>query len=443
MPEDIILVGAETAHTDKLMSTLVIDQRIRSISIAPFNIQKDSMRVWLRQFERLARLLGIDDMDSCIGKLSSLMPESIRSFVYGIHSTPQERTWKRTAEALLHVFAMPEERENQILELALIKCRQGPKESVQEYNARWFGHAALLASSCFKEHRYKLIYIKGLRYEFLRISLALYLETHPEATLSDMAGKANTLEWDHINRQEDLCLDVDNENEQGDTDNKSVALAHENAYTEHNEGKRENMHEPNDATQTSDSHGLHTTEPPRLYDKMRRPICGYCQGKHRNIDCKQQTKPSSSTVKNNQDGSNEALTGTVSPRIELVSNFGMGDQKVRALWGTAYKTSAICYRLAKEMKLKIKPSTVPTFRDHQNSVLQCKGTAMVSIYGEEVCVYVLKNMSCDIILGWNLMHHWQAVISTQPNIITIKTKESIQSIQYKVATLASTNTDEY
>ncbi|KAI8374055.1 hypothetical protein EDC96DRAFT_424460, partial [Choanephora cucurbitarum] len=97
------------------MSTLVVDQRIRSISIAPFNIQQDSMRIWLRQFERLARLLGIDDMDSCIGKLSSLMPESIRSFVYGIYSTPQERTWKKTIEALLHVFAMPEERENQIL----------------------------------------------------------------------------------------------------------------------------------------------------------------------------------------------------------------------------------------------------------------------------------------------------------------------------------------
>jgi hypothetical protein len=130
------------------------------------------------------------------------------------------------------------------------------------------------------------------------------------------------------------------------------------------------------------------SEPPKLYDKHGNPVCGYCQGRHRNYECRQNTNGKNnkyevaqveSETKNNTDlvelqsieakqVNNITYSKSVTPTIVIK----FGSNSIIALWDTGSAITAINEEVANKLKLKIHKTDVIQYIDvnnvHKNTV---------------------------------------------------------------------------
>jgi hypothetical protein len=205
----------------------------------------------------------------------------------------------------------------------------------------------------------------------------------------------------------------------------------------------------------------------RAYDKDGNPICDFCSGKHRTIDCYSKKNPFRSNNSNKsygqrnrqrqtnihhidweptqqedqsvqqQDNNVNSTSADVShivretnkplPSTEICIN----DITVPILWDSGPAITGISTQLAQQLQLSVDNSETIMYRDVNIAVNETIGTVSLHPYNYTVKAHVISGLPKPLVIGWDTITHMDATLDATNNSITKNSKDQPVSISFK------------
>ncbi|KAI8888106.1 hypothetical protein K501DRAFT_173968, partial [Backusella circina FSU 941] len=94
-----------------IFSRFVLIENLKQLQMRTYDIKKDSLRMWLKEFEQQAAFIGIENMDNCIPQFGRFMPTIIRNYLPTIPYATRSN-WSTFTAKILSQFGIPEDEEN-------------------------------------------------------------------------------------------------------------------------------------------------------------------------------------------------------------------------------------------------------------------------------------------------------------------------------------------
>lgn len=259
------------------------------------------------------------------------------------------------------------------------------------------------------------------------------------------------------NNSDVIPMDIDYVNKYQDKKKFKNNKRHNNNREQFQQSSRNNSN-GNQSNYQRSNKNQQNSQAPRLYNKQGDPVCGYCYKLHRTIDCNQHQRNSRNQnfsrqkihsanpilVEDNQVVL-EAPTSVVQANtivaqpINYVNSFHantplsfiqVDNTRITALWDTGSAITCVSNDVAQLLKLKIDTSNTILYTDVNKNVNRSHGQVKLSMFTTTVTLHVIDNMARDIIIGFDTMKKWKAVIDVDKSVVAIRIKDKAHSVEF-------------
>ncbi|CEP06964.1 hypothetical protein [Parasitella parasitica] len=401
---------------------------------------KDSLRSYIRSFETHANEIGITEKSMLVPMLSKLMPDDIRLWMVNLNSNVRQ-DWENTVKELLAYYAVSEDEENRQAIKKLKNTIEKPKQSIREHATGWFLQYRIILNSraIFPVADARTMFIQSFHDLGFRATFTAAVANSLQVTMHSLVDLA-------LKIGENLSPSDDSHDVKTDT----TTTSEDPIEVDYVRGK------PTSKSPRKPRYNKQTTKKyegvPRLYDRHGNPVCGHCQGSHRNIDCSKERSSKSSTVEALDTADDDDLVeigaiqghyvqhimSTSTSSFTPTSDVVISGRTVSALWDSGSAITVISNRLCKSLSLTVDPTEVMQYVDVNNVVNSTVGTVHLSLFGDTITIQVVEGLARDLIFGFNLMNRWNVVLYTKASHILI----TVQNTKFKVVIHHSTRKDD-
>lgn len=424
----------------------VKQQKLKNLDMPKYQIN-NSLRVYFFEFEQQAKYLGITDMDLCTVTLCKFLPDNMRNWIIHLPNAIKSK-WTTLTQNLLQYFgkSLNLEQRQGINKLQALKQKRN--ESIAQHTTNWINTYHIIPQGSniisvidLRDWYVQSLYDTGL-VATLTTSILLQGERGTPASLeyitkqamkigSNLAvsnyGKSSSYDEQGPDYTKDDPMDIDHMNQKKKFDNKKQ-------FYKKNKFKKGKNKFQNNKINTNNN------EPPKLYDKYGNPVCGYCNGKHRNYECTQNnrslhqldtTESSSEDVIELQhiDAGyiNHIKNGNLVTPTTIIK---MGSNQILALWDTGAAITAINYEIINKLNLNMDTSQTIQYIDINNNNKTTLGVVYIQLFNTKVKFHVIKDLAKQMIIGFDTMTKWNTIIETNKNRIKLTINGKQYYIQY-------------
>ncbi|KAG2172107.1 hypothetical protein INT44_004729 [Umbelopsis vinacea] len=184
----------------------------------------------------------------------------------------------------------------------------------------------------------------------------------------------------------------------------------------------------------------------RLYDYKGQPVCGFCGGQHRSLDCVIPEAKLYWQQRDNQPKHKEKIsvnaTGSQDTEPEQkwqdpsvcrveVENVGAAHyekaptatipikkKEVKALLDTGAEISCILPEITRKLRLFVNRDQSIQYSDVNGKASQTLGTVRIHLWGKILQFHVVPSLQQPILIGWNSIKILQGVIDSRTDTVT-------------------------
>ncbi|CEP15288.1 hypothetical protein [Parasitella parasitica] len=402
----------------------LIQERAKSVPIAPYELTS-SIRIWLKQFEQQTKIHGITSMDNCTPHLTRYMPLIIQQWIPTL--SPQvTSSWTLLTEALITRFGVAADEDNRILLKQLKACKQQPNESVRLNAAKW-EHLLSLITTEYTDKTKITYFIQSLNSRDTKLTLTSLVFSMKLDSVSQVINHAIVLEI------QAKLLDEPETVTQQSAVSDPMDLDYMSSHSHQYKKQAHNNTQPKQL---------------RAYDKHGNLICDLCRGKHRTVDHKKKKPQQNNHNKqhhhhhrqsvNNKNVHNVRELNTIPTENQSTSSFSVdishfasnshklprstilvNGKPISLLWDTGADINGIQLELFNTMHAQLNTNERIAYRDVNNNIELTCGTAVISVFGQDIKVHVIDGLSSRLIVGWNTITKFKGNIDSDTGTVTL------------------------
>ncbi|KAG0739642.1 hypothetical protein G6F23_008820 [Rhizopus arrhizus] len=416
-----------TTDSSTEFSQYLIHEKAKSVPANNYQLDH-SLRVWFIEFEQQAAAHGISNLNSCAVHLSKYMPLLIQRWIPTLPPTVRS-DYELLKESLLARFAMDIEEENRLLLKQLRSYQRDTRLTL----------TSLVTALNINR-------LSEVIRQAIDLEVRAKLLDAPE--LADDNNVATPMEIDYVGKYHGK--------RHNNKFNKQRGQTQQPHYNNNYHPQRNNQHHKfNGNTNNPKQQG---TQVPRLYNKQGDPVCGYCFKLHRTIDCNQYQKGRKNhsserhsihtteaiNVEQHQVDLEEPIkvvqTNTIVAQSINYVNFQhtntplsfiqIDNAKITALWDTGSTITCVSSEVAHLLKLKIDTTKSILYTDVNKNVNRSHGQVKLNMFNTTITLQVIDNMARDVIIGFDTMIKWKAIINVDEQIVAIKANNQTHRIEF-------------